>query len=350
MTAELDRLGWDPAWQVARVAIDPGEAWQPVRISAEHRGAYHGLGPGGVAWVELPGHAFHAAGDKRALPTVGDWVIVERWAQALAGAGAATVRAVLPRRSLLVRRAAGEATLPQPVAANVDTGIVMTSANTDLSLARLDRYVALLREAGIAPAIVLSKIDLVPDPAPLLGRLAALAPRVVAISVVTDAGLDAIRALGAPGTTCVLLGSSGVGKSTLLNRIAGAEQTTRAIRGDERGRHTTTRRELFVSQDGGLWIDTPGMRELGQWVEDQDEEPAVFDDIAELARRCKFRDCRHRDEPGCAVRGTVPAARLASFHKLSDERHGGAARQSQAQKLAETRRAKAKKPVPPTED
>jgi ribosome biogenesis GTPase len=350
VTAELDRLGWDPAWQVARAAADPEAAWQPVRISAEHRGAYHALGPEGVAWVELPGHAFHAAGDKRALPTVGDWVMVERWAEALAGAGAATVRAVLPRRSLLVRRAAGEATVPQPVAANVDTGIVMTSANTDLSLARLDRYVALLREAGIAPAIVLSKIDLVSDPAPLLARLAALAPRVVAISVVTDAGLDAIRALGAPGTTCVLLGSSGVGKSTLLNRIAGTEQTTRAIRGDERGRHTTTRRELFISQDGGLWIDTPGMRELGQWVEDQDEEPAVFDDIAELARGCKFRDCRHRDEPGCAVRGAVPAVRLASFHKLSDERHSGAARQGQAQKLAETRRAKAKKPVPPTDD
>jgi ribosome biogenesis GTPase len=147
-----------------------------------------------------------------------------------------------------------------------------------------------------------------------------------------------------------MLGSSGVGKSSLLNTIAGTEQLTRAIRGDERGRHTTTRRELFVSQTGGLWIDTPGMRELGQWVEDTDATEVAFDDIAELARRCKFRDCRHRDEPGCAVRGAVPALRLASYHKLSDERRTGATRQTLTQKLAETRRAKAKKPAPPAED
>jgi ribosome biogenesis GTPase len=257
---------------------------------------------------------------------------------------------VLPRRSFLVRRAAGEATVPQPLAANVDTGIVMTSANADLSIARLDRYVSLLRDGGIAPVLVLSKIDLAPDPDSLIEQLVAITPRVMAISVVTGAGLDELRALGAPGTTCVLLGSSGVGKSTLLNTIAGTEQPTRAIRGDERGRHTTTRRELFVATSGGLWIDTPGMRELGQWIEEQDDEEVAFDDIAALAQGCKFRDCRHRDEPGCAVRDAVPATRLASFHKLSDERRTGATRQSLASKLAESRRAKAKKPAPPSED
>jgi ribosome biogenesis GTPase len=349
---ELAQLGWDAAWQAARAEVDPDAAWQPVRIATEHRGAYHALGPGGVAWVELTGRAFHAADDKRALPTVGDWVVVERWAEAVAGAGAAVVRAVLPRRSFLVRRAAGEATVPQPLAANVDTGIVMSSANADLSAARLDRYVTLLRDGGIAPVLVLSKIDLSPDPAAQLAELAELAERVIAISVVTGAGIDELRALGGRGQTCVLLGSSGVGKSSLLNLVAGAEQATRAIRADDRGRHTTTRRELFMgtagSAGGGLWIDTPGMRELGQWV-DTEDQAAAFDDIAELAVRCKFRDCRHRDEPGCAVRAAIPADRLASFHKLSDERRTGTARQSLAQRLAETRRARAKKPAPPDE-
>jgi len=348
---ELPQLGWDAAWEAARAAVDPDARWQPVRIAAEHRGAYHALGPGGVAWVEVTGRAFHAAGDKRALPTVGDWVLVERWREAVSGAGAAVVRAVLPRRSFLVRRAAGEATAPQPLAANVDTGIVMTSANADLSIARLDRYVGLLRDGGIAPVLVLSKVDLIADPAPLIGELSAISDRVLAISVVTGAGLPEVRALGAPGTTCVLLGSSGVGKSSLLNTIAGTEQTTRAIRGDERGRHTTTRRELFVTQAGGLWIDTPGMRELGQWIDEEEpDDPGAFDDLAELAQRCKFRDCHHRDEPGCAVRGAIPAGRLARFHKLSEERRSGATRQSAAQRLAESRRAKVKKPAPPSDE
>lgn len=349
---ELDAiatLGWDDAWETARLVEDPARALQPVRVAAEHRGAYHALGPGGVAWIELTGRAFHAADDKRALPTVGDWVLVERWPDAVASAGAATVRAILPRRSFLVRRAAGEATVPQPLAANVDTGIVLTSANADLSPARLDRYLGLLRDGGIAPVIVLSKIDLVADPAPLIARLAELAPRVLAISSHSGAGLDALHAIGAPGTTSVLLGSSGVGKSSLLNAIAGTSQPTRGIRADERGRHTTTRRELFVSPTGSLWIDTPGMRELGTWIEQPDDLTA-FDDITALAAHCRFRDCRHHNEPGCAVRDAVPAARLASYHKLTTERKTSSTRQTLGQKLAETRRAKAKKPPPSRDD
>lgn len=353
----LARLGWDARWQAARAAADPTGDWQPVRIAAEHRGAYHALGPGGLAWVELTGRAFHAADDKRDLPVVGDWVLVERWPDAVAGTSAAVVRVTLPRKSFLVRRAAGAATAPQPLVANVDAGIVMSSANADLSPARLDRYIAALRDGGIAPALVLSKIDLVADPTPLIAELAAIVDRVIAVSVVTGQGLDQVRALGGPGTTCVLLGSSGVGKSSLLNAIAGTAQPTRAIRADDRGRHTTTRRELFVAggpdnPDGPLWIDTPGMRELGQWLDDDehDADELAFDDIADLSQRCRFRNCGHLDEPGCAVRDQVSPSRLASFHKLADERRSSTARQAQARKLAETRKAKIRKPPPSSDD
>lgn len=339
--------GWDPAWEAASRAVDPDGAYRAVRIAAEHRGAYHALGDKDIAWVELTGKHFHSAEDKRDLPTVGDWVLVEHWDRAVAGGGAGVVRHVLPRRSFLVRKAAGEATAPQPLAANVDAGIVLTSANSDLSPARLDRYISLLRDGGIEPVIVVSKIDLAEDAEALLARVREILPHVIASSIKSGVGLDEIRALGGAGKTCVVLGSSGVGKSSLLNALLGVTQETREIRADQRGRHTTTRRELIVAGDGGSWIDTPGMRELAQWV-DEDDDDQAFDDIAELAVNCRFRDCTHAKEPGCAVRDVVDAKRLASFHKLIGERHQAADKQAAAKRLAETRKGK-KKPPPPTE-
>jgi ribosome biogenesis GTPase / thiamine phosphate phosphatase len=219
-----------------------------------------------------------------------------------------------------------------------------------LSPKRLDRYLTLLYDGGITPVLVLSKIDLVADPKPLLAALRDLAPSLetFGVSAVIGTGVDRIRELGR-GATTVLLGSSGVGKSSLLNAVLGAAaQLTQPIRDDDRGRHTTTRRELFVT-DAGLWIDTPGMRELAQWIDDTDD--TAFDDIAALAADCKFRDCLHRAEPDCAVRaavesGALPADRLASFHKLAGERATGAHKQQAARRLAETRKAKAKRYAP----
>jgi ribosome biogenesis GTPase len=339
--------GWDERWEAAWRAVDPDGALAPVRIAIEHRGAYQALRASDLAWVELTGKAFHDAADKRELPTVGDWVLVEHWERAVHGGGAAVIRAILPRRSFLVRRAAGEATTPQPLAANVDVGLVMTSANADLSLPRLDRYANLLRDGGIEPVIVVSKIDLVDDPEAVLAPVRAIGPRVIAASSVSGIGLAEIRELCGSNTTAVVLGSSGVGKSTLLNALLGTTQATRDIRADERGRHTTTRRELIVAPDQSSWIDTPGMRKLAQWVEEEDVEEQAFDDIAELAAGCKFRDCTHRDEPGCAVRDAVDPARLASFHKLADERDRAANRQATAKRIAATRKVHKARKKPP---
>ncbi len=275
---------------------------------------------------------------------MGDWVVVERWSEAVAGNGAAIIREIEPRTTFLVRKAAGEAVVPQPLAANVDVGIIMTSANTDLVLARLDRYLGLLRDGGIEPVIAVSKLDLVADPAVAIARAEAVGPRVIGVSTHTGVGLDEVRSLGGPGRTAVLLGSSGVGKSSLLNAMIGTQQVTREIRADERGRHTTTRRELFVARDGGIWIDTPGMRELAQWLDEDDpDQEQAFDDIAELAAQCRFNDCQHVKEPGCAVRDAISPERLASFHKLAAERSLAAQRQAQkTRQLAARAAVKAK--------
>ncbi len=354
--------GWDAGWEAARVAADPAGAFTAVRVSAEHRGAYHAItgeiASAQVAMIELRGKHYRAATDKRDLPAVGDYCLVSSWDRALSGAGSATIEARLPRRSLLVRRAAGSASAPQPLAANVDFAMIVTSANRDLSAQRIDRYLELVGESGITPLIVVSKLDLAEDPAKLLGEVALLAPgvEVVGTSARESVGIDRVRAIGL-GKTSILIGSSGVGKSSILNALmrdvdpaacagvasaaGGTLQNVGEVRvRDERGQHTTTSRQLFAMPGGGLWIDTPGMRELAAFAEG---DPALaFPDIAELATRCRFADCQHRREPGCAVvpavqAGTLAAARLASYCKLRDERAADQRRYTTATKMAVTR-------------
>lgn len=347
--------GWDADWEAARVAADPSGELTAVRVSAEHRGAYHAItgeiGGAQVAMIELRGKHYRAATDKRDLPAVGDYCLVSSWDRALSGAGSATIEVILPRRSLLVRRAAGNVSAPQPLAANVDLAMIVTSANSDLSAQRLDRYLELVGESGITPLIVISKLDLAEDSAKLLAEVATLAPgvEVLGTSARDSVGIDRVRATGL-GKTSILIGSSGVGKSSILNALmrdadpsgaTGASAVVGEIRvRDERGQHTTTTRQLFAMPGGGLWIDTPGMRELAAFAEG---DPATaFPDIAELGARCKFGDCQHKREPGCAVTaavqsGALVASRLASYQKLRAERAADQKRHTTATKMAVTR-------------
>jgi ribosome biogenesis GTPase len=230
------------------------------------------------------------------------------------------------RRTCLARKAAGKRTEAQALAANVDTVMVVTSLNADFNPRRLERYLEVAIEGGARPIFVLSKVDLCDDPARFVETACAIAPAapVIPVSALAGAGIDAVRAEIGPGVTAALVGSSGVGKSTLVNALLGgvAARTGEIRAGDERGRHTTSHRELFLLPGGGLLVDTPGLRELSPWG--LDEGPSGFADVEALAERCRFRDCQHEGEPGCAVaealaEGRLSEGRLLGFQKLLAE-------------------------------
>ena len=322
MSPVLAALGWDADWAAAAAAHQPLTA---ARVAVGHRGAVEVVDGEGTYWAEPTGKMFFGADDSRALPIVGDWVVVADAETARLGGSRAALRGILPRRTSLVRRAAGERDLPQPLVANIDVACVMTSANQDLNPRRLERYLVAIRNGGATPLLLLSKIDLIADPSAALAEMIAVADgaTVIAISTASRAGLDALDEHFVPGRTAAVLGSSGVGKSTLISHLIGGTLATGPIRGgDDRGKHTTTRRELLVTPRHGVLIDTPGMRELALY---EDDPEAAFADLEAIAATCRFADCRHRAEPGCAVQaavaaGTLAAPRVAAFHKLTDER------------------------------
>jgi ribosome biogenesis GTPase len=233
---------------------------------------------------------------------------------------------VLERRTALLRRAAGTLTEPQVVAVNVDTFFVVTAVNRDFNERRLERYVAAVWNSGAQPVVVLNKVDLEAELGPLLEAIdrAAIGVSVVRASAASGEGIEALREYIGEGKTVAFIGSSGVGKSSLMNRLLGREaQAVGGLRGDERGRHTTTARQLVELPGGGVLVDTPGLRELGL-LDDAGGVETSFADVAAFAERCRFRDCAHENEPGCGVlaavaNGELPAERLASYRKLLKE-------------------------------
>ncbi|HTM05198.1 MAG TPA: ribosome small subunit-dependent GTPase A [Vicinamibacterales bacterium] len=347
----LAPFGWDEGFAdlfaaaLARRKTDAARArLRPGRVTIEFNHNYRIVTDAGEIDAVLAGRVKHHATTRADLPAVGDWVVVRKHDDEDRGA----IVAVLDRRSRFSRRMAGDVTDEQVVAANVDVVFIVMALDDDFSVRRLERYLLMARESGATPVIVLTKPDLATDLAAQVADAVTIASA-VPVHVVNPRkreGLDLVAQYLSIGRTGTLLGSSGVGKSTIINGLVGADvQKTREVRAaDSKGRHTTTHRELVRLPGGGLLIDTPGMRELQLW-EAPDGIRETFDDIEALAAGCRFTDCRHRDEPGCAVKqaveaGDLPASRLESYHRLQDELAFLARQQDERALIEEKRRGR----------
>lgn len=321
-----------------------GSDYQAARVALEYKHLYRVYTEQGELLAETTGKLRHEALGREALPAVGDWVVIRTRPEE----GKATIHAVLPRKSKFTRKVAGERTEEQLVGTNIDTVFLVTSLNQDFNPRRIERYLIVAWASGANPVVVLSKSDLCKNIVDRLAEIQDVAggTPVHAVSVVTQEGLDELAQYFRKGQTVALLGSSGVGKSTLINHLAGYDlQRVQEVREqDGRGRHTTTHRELILLPQGGLVLDTPGMRELQIW-DGEGGLQRTFDDIEALAGRCYFSDCQHQDEPQCAIRealdkGTIDGARYRSYEKLQKELNYLARRQDKSAQLTEKKRWK----------
>lgn len=307
MTLDLASLGWDAHF----ATYGPSGPVRPGRVARVDRGVCTVLCADGTVRASLGGAVLsNAAGDPARLPCAGDWVAVRTWPD-----GRVTAEAVLPRRTAIIRRTAGKGSIGQVLAANVDTAAVVEPMDPAPDVRRIERLLALTWDSGARPIVVLTKCDRAADPAVVARQIAEAAPgvAVVPVSAHRGDGLDLLRPLVAAGLTLGLLGRSGAGKSTLVNALAGATvMATQTIRrADGKGRHTTTYRALIPIPGGGAVLDTPGVRAVGL-LDVGTGLDAAFSDVVELAAACRFADCAHDGEPGCAVRAALDAGELTA--------------------------------------